>query len=70
MRDKKNHNERSDYMRTHQIADVHPNTVRLYEDWHYTSPVPRAANGYQVYTALHLNKCKLHISYLERNLSK
>ena len=50
MRDKKTSNERSDYIRTHQIAtftDVHPNTVRLYEEWHCISPVPRCVNGYR-----------------------
>ncbi len=43
-------------MNTKMIADyvnVHVNTVRLYEQWGYISLVPRAANGYRQYTAVH-----------------
>lgn len=43
-------------MNTKTIADyanVHVNTVRLYEQWGYISPVPRAENGYRQYTAVH-----------------
>lgn len=44
-------------MRTNEIAklaNVHPNTVRLYEDWGYISPVPREQNGYRSYSNIHL----------------
>ncbi|MNO44272.1 HTH-type transcriptional regulator ZntR [compost metagenome] len=35
-------------------AGIHPNTVRIYEEWGYISPVPRASNGYRIYSDLHL----------------
>lgn len=35
-------------------AGIHPNTVRIYEEWGYISPVPRADNGYRIYSDLHL----------------
>ncbi len=44
-------------MRTNEIAklaNVHPNTVRLYEEWGYISPVPREQNGYRTYNKIHL----------------
>ena len=43
--------------RTTEIAkmvNVHSNTVRIYEEWGYISRVPRANNGYRVYSDLHL----------------
>ena len=46
-------------MRTIDIAkkaQVHPNTVRLYEEWHFISPVPRKANGYRDYSNMHLQQ--------------
>ena len=46
-------------MRTIDIAkkaQVHPNTVRLYEEWHFISPVPRKANGYRDYSNIHLQQ--------------
>lgn len=48
--------------RTHEIAEigqVHPNTVRVYEEWGYLSPVPRAANGYRVYETIHVVQLKI-----------
>lgn len=47
---------------TKQIADivqVHPNTVRLYEQMHYISPVKRGDNGYRIFTERHLCEIKL-----------
>lgn len=44
-------------MYTSEIAKnvgVHPNTVRLYEEWHYISSVPRQANGYRIFSEIHL----------------
>ncbi|WP_422123243.1 MerR family transcriptional regulator [Planococcus sp. X10-3] len=44
-------------MYTSEIAKnvgVHPNTVRLYEEWHYISPVPRQPNGYRIYSEIHV----------------
>ncbi len=43
-------------VRTKEIAtrsNVHPNTVRLYEEFGYISPAPRDANGYRNYTVVH-----------------
>ncbi len=43
--------------RTKQIANLvglHPNTIRIYEDWGFISPVPRQANNYRVYSQTHL----------------
>ncbi|MBD3922718.1 MerR family transcriptional regulator [Paenibacillus sp. PR3] len=36
------------------LAGVHPNTVRIYEEWRYISSVPRGENGYRLYSDLHL----------------
>ncbi|MFX4260913.1 MerR family DNA-binding transcriptional regulator [Pelotomaculum propionicicum] len=48
--------------KTSQIAalcGVHPNTVRLYEELGYIPPVPRAKNGYRLYSELHLEYVRL-----------
>lgn len=37
-----------------RLAAVHPNTVRLYEQWGFISPVPRKPNGYREFTERHL----------------
>ena len=39
-----------------RAAGVHPNTVRLYEEWGFLPPVPRAANGYRLFTQEHLDQ--------------
>lgn len=47
---------------TKEIADsmgVHPNTVRVYEEWGYLSPAPRADNGYRQYDDIHLFQLKI-----------
>ncbi len=47
---------------TSQIAKavgVHPNTVRLYEEWGFLQPVPRDKNGYRLYEEKHLKQMKL-----------
>lgn len=47
---------------TNQIAlvvNVHPNTVRLYEEWGYISPVQRKSNGYRIFTDKHLEEMKI-----------
>ena len=49
-------------LRTHDIAKslgIHVNTVRLYEASGFLAPVPRAANGYREYNALHLEQARL-----------
>lgn len=65
-------------MRTSEIAElsqVHPNTVRLYEEWQYISPVPRKQNGYRVYSELHLKQMKIarlafRQEFIQNNLRK
>lgn len=41
------------------LIGVHPNTVRIYEDWTYISSVPRGDNGYRMYSDLHLFQLKI-----------
>lgn len=50
------------YLRTTDIArtvGVHPNTVRLYEEWGFLPPIPRSPNGYRLYTEHHLDQMRL-----------
>jgi DNA-binding transcriptional MerR regulator len=42
-----------------QSVGVHVNTVRLYEEQGYLSPVPRSANGYRRFTPLHREQMRL-----------
>ncbi len=42
-----------------KIVGCHPNTVRMYEAWGLLPPVPRAANGYRLYTEDHLHQMRL-----------
>jgi len=41
------------------LVGVHPNTVRIYEEWGFISPVPRQANGYRIYSDIHLFQLKI-----------
>ena len=41
------------------LVGIHPNTVRIYEDWGFISPVPRQANGYRIYSDIHLFQLKV-----------
>ncbi|WP_343209399.1 MerR family transcriptional regulator [Anaerolentibacter hominis] len=48
--------------RTSEIAaliGIHPNTVRLYEEWGMIPRAEREANGYRIFTAVHLEQIKL-----------
>lgn len=50
------------HLRTIDVAravNVHPNTVRLYEEWGHLPPVPRGPNGYRLYTAAHVDQMRL-----------
>ena len=50
------------YLLTSEIAravGVHPNTVRLYEEWGYLPPVPRTPSGYRKFSEAHLDQVKL-----------
>ena len=58
-----------------QQAGVHVNTVRLYEQWHYISPVPRQKNGYRNYSDLHLQQMRIarlafKQEFIQNNLRK
>lgn len=48
-------------LRTSDIANdvgVHPNTVRLYEEWGFLPPIPRTANGYRQFNEFHLDQMR------------
>jgi DNA-binding transcriptional MerR regulator len=50
------------YLRTSDIAKavgVHPNTVRLYEQWGLLPPIPRTPGGYRQFTKFHLEQMRL-----------
>jgi DNA-binding transcriptional MerR regulator len=50
------------YLRTSDIAKavgVHPNTVRLYEEWGYLPDVPRSPSGYRLFTEVHLDQMRM-----------
>jgi len=58
-----------------KLANVHPNTVRLYEKWGYIAPVPRKGNDYREFSELHLKQ--MHIArlafkqeFIQHNLRK
>ena len=58
-----------------KLAKVHPNTVRIYEEWGYLSTVPRAANGYRIYQEVHLKQLQIarlafRHEILQKNLRK
>ncbi len=42
-----------------KIVGVHPNTVRLYEEWGLIPPTERKSNGYRIFTDFHLEQAKL-----------
>jgi DNA-binding transcriptional MerR regulator len=49
-------------LRTSDIAKavgVHPNTVRLYEEWGFLPPIPRSRSGYRLFTEEHLDQMRL-----------
>lgn len=41
------------------IIGVHPNTVRLYEEWELIPKAKRQVNGYRVFTDFHIEQFKL-----------
>ncbi|NPV91657.1 MAG: MerR family transcriptional regulator [Firmicutes bacterium] len=49
-------------LRTSDIAravGIHPNTVRVYEQWGFLPPVPRSESGYRLFSGLHLEQVRL-----------
>jgi DNA-binding transcriptional MerR regulator len=54
--------EEKRYLRTSELAKavgIHPNTVRLYEQNGFISPVERSAAGYRRFTERHLDQLRL-----------
>lgn len=50
------------YLHTSDISKavgVHPNTVRLYEEWGFLPPIPRSPGGYRCFTKDHLEQMRL-----------
>jgi len=50
------------YLRTTDIAyalAIHPNTVRVYEEWKLLPPIPRTPSGYRMFTQAHLDQMRL-----------
>ncbi len=50
------------HLRTSDLAQavgVHPNTVRLYEQWGFLPPIPRSASGYRLFNQRHLDQMRL-----------
>ncbi|SCZ01672.1 MerR family transcriptional regulator [Alkaliphilus peptidifermentans] len=66
------------YYKTSEIAKmvgVHPNTVRLYEEWGFLQVIPRNSSGYRVFTEEHLEQMKLarmalRCQFVEGNIRK
>jgi DNA-binding transcriptional MerR regulator len=49
-------------MRTSELAKqfgVHPNTIRLYEEWGYLPPIPRDPAGQRIFTEKHVEQMRL-----------
>lgn len=58
-----------------KIVGVHPNTVRMYEEWGFLQKPKRRENGYRVFTELHIKqfdmaKKALQIPVLQAGLRK
>ena len=50
------------HLRTSDIAKavgVHPNTVRLYEEWGFLPPIPRGPSRHRMFTQDHLDQMRL-----------
>ena len=58
-----------------QIIGIHPNTVRLYEELQLITPPERKANGYRIFTDLHIRQFRiarlaLRVEVLQNGLRK
>jgi len=53
-----------------EIIGIHPNTVRLYEEWGFIPKPERQGNGYRIFTAFHLAQLRLARCALETELVK
>jgi DNA-binding transcriptional MerR regulator len=50
------------YYKTSEIAKavgLHPNTIRLYEEWGLLPEIPRSPSGYRLFTQVHMDQVKL-----------
>jgi len=47
------------------IAGVHPNTVRMYEEWGLIQKPERKKNGYRVFHDIHIKQFILTFVYLQ-----
>ena len=58
-----------------KIIGIHPNTVRMYEEWGLIPPAERKSNGYRVFTDFHIQQLRLariafQIEVLQNGLRK
>ena len=58
-----------------KIIDIHPNTVRLYEEWGLIPLAERKSNGYRIFTDFHIEQLRLariafQIEVLQNGLRK
>lgn len=51
-----------------KIFNIHPNTVRFYEEIEFFPKIPRKENGYRVYTQIHFEQLKLIRTGLQSEL--
>ena len=42
-----------------KMIGIHPNTVRLYEEWGLIPNAERKANGYRIFTDFHIEQFRL-----------
>lgn len=55
----KEHSAAYSTSRVAEIVGLHPNTVRMYEEWGLISKPERKANGYRVYNDIHIKQFRL-----------
>ena len=58
-----------------KIIGIHPNTVRMYEEWGLIPPAERKPNGYRIFTDFHIEQLRLariafQIEVLQNGLRK
>ena len=62
-------------MEVAKIISIHPNTVRMYEEWGLISLAERKSNGYRIFTDFHIEQLRLariafQIEVLQNGLRK
>ncbi|MBR6528505.1 MAG: MerR family DNA-binding transcriptional regulator, partial [Firmicutes bacterium] len=58
-----------------KIIGIHPNTVRMYEEWGLIPLAERKSNGYRIFTVFHIQQLRLartafQIEVLQNGLRK